>query len=226
MPESLRRAANWLLGPEIPVPGRYGHLWARWIFLRALGLIYFSAFYSLLFQIKGLLGPNALLPAADYLQAVSSAFHATRFWFAPSLFWFSSSDRALMLVCWIGAVASLLVFLNIAPRATLFISFVCFLSFVSSSSDFSSYQSDGMLLEAGFISLFLAPPGLLPGWGANHPPIRASYFLLLWEWFRIYFESGLVKILSGDPQWRNLTALEYHFETQPLPFWSSWCLMR
>src|SRR5690348_7219491 len=112
----LADAAKWLLGPETPRRGSSGHLWARWIFLRALALIYFSAFYSLLFQIKGLIGPDGLLPAAEYLQAVARTFHGPwQFHFAPSLFWFGSSDRALMLVCWIGLIAAVLAMLNIGP---------------------------------------------------------------------------------------------------------------
>jgi hypothetical protein len=79
-----------------------------------------------------------------------------------------------------------------------------------------------MLLEAGFISLFLAPPGLLPGWGAQRPPMRAAILLLLWEWFRIYFESGVVKLLSGDPTWRNLTAMYEYYQNGPLPTWIGW----
>ena len=168
MEEALfQRVVNWLLGPEPITEKRPGHLWPRWIFLRALGLIYFSAFYSLVFQIKGLIGPNGILPAADYLQAVNAALHAQRFWYVPTLFWFGSSDRALMLVCWVGLIASLLVTLNMWPRASLLICFVCFFSFVSAAQDFSGYQSDGMLLEAGFISLFFAPPGFRPGLGSG-----------------------------------------------------------
>jgi hypothetical protein len=79
-----------------------------------------------------------------------------------------------------------------------------------------------MLLEAGFISLFLAPPGLLPGWGAKRPAARAAILLLLWEWFRIYFESGAVKLLSGDPTWRNLTAMYEYYQNGPLPTWIGW----
>ena len=119
-------------------------------------------------------------------------------------------------------VASLLLLLNIWPRGMLAICFVCFLSFVSAAQDFSSYQSDGMLLEAGFISLFFAPPGLRPGMGWNHPPSRASLFLLQWEWFRIYFESGAVKLLSGDPEWRHFTAMDEYYQNGPLPTWIGW----
>src|SRR5207244_6528112 len=113
--------------------------------------------------------------------------------------------------------AALSLVLHIWPRAMLVICFACFLSFVSAAQDFSGYQSDGMLLEAGFISLFFAPPGIFPGWGRVRPPIRASLFLLQWEWFRIYFESGIAKIASGDPQWRNLTAMDEYYQNGPLP---------
>src|SRR5579864_156695 len=108
METRLSAALNWLFGPEPIGEQRPGHLWPRWIFLRALGLIYFSAFYSLIFQIRGLIGPNGILPAADYLPAVSAALHGQRFWYAPTLFWFSSSDHVLMLVTWAGLMASLL----------------------------------------------------------------------------------------------------------------------
>jgi lipase maturation factor 1 len=222
MDAQLSALANWLLGPELPNERNPGHLWARWIFLRALGLIYFSAFYSLLFQIKGLIGPDGILPATDYLQAVSGAFHSLRYWFAPTLLWFGASDHALMLICWVGIVASLLVVLNFWPRAMLAVCFVCFLSFVSAAQDFSGYQSDGMLLEAGFISLFFAPPGIWPGLARARAPSRLSRFLLQWEWFRIYFESGLVKILSGDQSWRNLTAMDDYYQNGPLPSWIGW----
>src|SRR5579864_6412782 len=223
MVERFEAIVNWLLGPEPITEKRPGHLWARWIFLRGLGLIYFSAFYSLLFQIKGLIGPDGILPAQDYLQAVgASSFHAQRFWFAPTLLWFGASDRALMLICWAGMIASILVVLNVWPRATLLVCLLCFLSFVAAAQDFSGYQSDGMLLEAGFISLFFAPAGLRPGLGRGSPPSRASLFLLQWEWFRIYFQSGIVKLASGDPEWRNFTAMDEYYQNGPLPTWIGW----
>ena len=195
---------------------------ARWLFLRALGLIYFSAFFSLVFQIRGLIGPNGILPARDYLQAVAEQVGYARFWYAPSLLWFSSGSHMLMCICWMGMAAAVLLVLNFWPRGMLAICFVCFLSFVSSAGEFSGYQSDGMLLEAGFLSLFFAPGGFLPGWGMALPPVRASWLLLLYEWFRIYFESGIAKIASGDPEWRNFTAMDEYYQNGPLPTWISW----
>jgi len=222
MGERLAALAKWFLGPEPISDTRPGHLLPRWIFLRALGLIYFSAFYSLLFQIKGLIGPNGILPAADYLQAVSAGFHSQRFWYAPSLFWFGASNRSLVLICWAGLAASVLLLLNFWPRASLAECFVCFLSFVSAAQDFSGYQSDGMLLEAGFIALFFAPSGFFPGLGRANPPSRASLFLLQWEWFRIYFESGVAKLASGEPAWRDFTAMDDYYQNGPLPTWIGW----
>ena len=199
-----------------------GRLIPRWIVLRALALIYFSAFYSLLYQIKGLIGPQGILPAGDFLHLVSEQMGLTRYWYAPTLYWFSSSSAALMTITWIGLAASVIAFLNVWPRLCFIVCFICFLSFIAASNVFSSYQSDGMLLEAGFIALFFVPRGLLPGWGAHDPPSRASQFLLQWEWFRIYFESGMVKLLSGDVEWRNFTAMDEYYQNGPLPTWIGW----
>ncbi|MHB1840219.1 MAG: lipase maturation factor family protein, partial [Acidobacteriaceae bacterium] len=180
------------------------------------------AFYSLLFQIRGLIGPRGILPAGQYLSQVAAGLGPLRFWYAPTLLWLSSSSHMLLAICWVGIAASLLVAANVWPRALLAVCFVCFLSFVSAAGDFSSYQSDGMLLEAGFLCLFFAPAGFFPGWGRRSPPVRASLFLLLWEWFRIYFESGVVKLASGDPQWRHLTAMDQYYQNGPLPTWIGW----
>jgi hypothetical protein len=212
-------ALRWVLDSE---RGPSDRLLPRWIFLRALGLIYFSAFFSLIFQIRGLIGPNGLLPAAEYLPAVTRYMGHSRIWYAPTLLWFSTGSHMLLALCWIGIAASLLVVFNLWPRATLAICFVCFLSFVSAARDFSGYQSDGMLLEAGFIALFFAPPGFRPGFGAGNSPSRISMFLLQWEWFRIYFESGIAKLASGDPEWRHFTAMDEYYQNGPLPTWIGW----
>jgi hypothetical protein len=198
------------------------YLRARWIFLRTLGCIFFSAFYALYFQIHGLIGPDGILPASAYLAAARNAVGSRAYWYIPSLLWFGAGDRALSALVWIGIAASLAIIFNLWPRLSIAIAGICFLSFVSAAQDFSSYQSDGMLLEAAFLALFFAPRGLRPRLGITHPPTRAALFLLQWEWFRIYFESGLVKILSGEEQWRNLTAMDKYYENGPLPAWIGW----
>jgi hypothetical protein len=200
-----------------------GYLWPRWLFLRALGLIFFSAFYALAFQMHGLIGERGILPAGLYLDRVATAFGPwASFWFAPTLLWIDSGDRALTVLVAAGLIASSLLVLNVWPRLTTALCTILFLSCVAALQDFSSYQSDGMLLEAGFLSIFFAPRGKRPGLGATDPPSRFSLFMLRWEWFRIYFESGLVKLLSGDPHWRNFTAMDDYYQNAPLPSWMGW----
>ncbi|MGA9495615.1 MAG: lipase maturation factor family protein, partial [Terriglobales bacterium] len=213
-------AIRWFFDSE---HGASDRLIPRWLFLRALGGIYFSAFFSLVFQIRGLIGPEGILPAGDYLRAVAHALGRSQgLWYAPTLLWLGSGPHMLAALCWVGMAASVLLALNVWPRGMLAICFVCFLSFVSAAQDFSSYQSDGMLLEAGFIAMFFAPPGFRPGLGQASPPVRASLFLLQWEWFRIYFESGVAKIIGGDPEWRNFTAMDEYYQNGPLPTWIGW----
>jgi hypothetical protein len=217
---------NWLRAIRVWFDSEHGardRLGPRWLFLRALGCIYFSAFFSLVFQIRGLIGPEGILPAGEYLRAVAQSFGYNRgLWFAPTVLWLASGPHMLTALCWAGMIASLLLTLNVWPRGMLVVCFVCFLSFVSGAQDFSSYQSDGMLLEAGFISLFFAPPRFRPGLGPEAPPSRASLFLLQWEWFRIYFESGVAKIAGGDPEWRHFTAMDEYYQNGPLPTWIGW----
>ncbi len=158
-----------------------GYLWPRWLFLRALGLIFFSAFYALAFQIRGLIGERGILPAELYLDRISIAVGPLgRIWFAPTLLWVNSSDRALMLVVAAGLIASVLLVLNAWPRLATALCTILFLSCIAALQDFSSYQSDGMLLEAGFLSIFFAPGGVRPGAGATHPPSRFNLFMLRW----------------------------------------------
>lgn len=195
----------------------------RWFFLRALGLIYFSAFFALLFQVLGLVGSQGVLPVGQLLPALQQLGNS-RFWLAPSLLWFGSSDHALLVLVWVGLVSSVLVVVNVLPRAALMVCWLCFLSFVTTAQDFSQYQSDGMLLEAGLLAIFLAPTGVRPGLGRRSLPARVALWLLLWEWFRIYFESGVVKLASGDPTWRNLTAMYEYYQNGPLPTWVGWYL--
>ncbi len=216
----LRSAFRWLFDPQYGAADRF---LSRWLFLRALGLIYFSAFFSLIFQIKGLIGPDGILAADNFLHVIAQSLGPwERIWYAPTLLWFSSGSTMLIALCWVGMLASVLLILNLWPRGTLAVCFVCFLAFVAAAQDFSGYQSDGMLLEAGFISLLFAPPGLRPGLARQHPASRASRFLLLWEWFRIYFESGIAKIMSGDPEWRHFTAMDEYYQNGPLPTWIGW----
>jgi len=208
---------------SLVLPGPETYLWARWIVLRALGLIFFSAFYSLAFQIHGLIGTQGIQPADAYLAAVARAAPGlAHLWYAPTLLWLGAGNRALTALIVAGLLASIFLALNLWPRLSVAVCTLLFLSCISALQVFSSYQSDGMLMEAGFVSTFLAPRGIRPGLGASDPPARLAVFMLLWEWFRIYFGSGVVKIASGDVQWRNLTAMDHYYENNPLPTWVGW----
>lgn len=206
-----------------PAELRPGRLVPRWLWLRALGLIFLSAFHALAFQIHGLIGEHGILPARGYLADVAHVVPGLeRFWLVPSLLWIDAGDAALTIVVAAGIICSLLLVANIWPRAAVALCTLLFLSCVVTLQDFSSYQSDGMLLEAGFLSIFFAPGGFRPGTGASEPPSRAALFLLQWEWFRIHFESGVVKLASGDPGWRNFTAMDEYYQNGPFPTWIGW----
>src|SRR5215471_9038635 len=119
--DSVRSAILWLFDSP---PGAPGRLIPRWLFLRALGVIYFSAFFSLVFQIRGLIGPTGLLPADRYLQAVSQSLGPWRFWYAPTALWWSAGPAMLGALCWVGMIASLSLVLNLWPRGMLVICFI------------------------------------------------------------------------------------------------------
>ncbi len=205
----------------LPDPGsRY--LGARWLFLRALGVFHFSAFLSLAYQIRGLIGDDGILPASELLGYARAHLGASRYWLIPSVLWLMPNDHGLVALVVLGLVASVCLVFDLWPRASLVVCGVMFVSFVSAAQDFSMYQSEGMLMDATAAAFVLAPRGLRPGLGASSPPSRAARFLVLWEAFRIYFESGVAKIASGDPTWRNLTAMDRYYENGPLPTWIGW----
>lgn len=200
-------------------PPRYALI--SWIFLRALGLTYLAAFLSLALQADGLIGSRGLLPVSELLDAVAQRFGPERYRILPTLFWLSRSDAALRAACWGGAALSVLLLAGVLPRLVLPLLWAFYLSLVSVGGDFLRFQWDALLLETGLLAVLLAPPGLKPKAGAWQPP-PAGVWLLRWLLFRLLFESGCVKLLSGDPSWRDLTALTYHYQTQPLPTSLAW----
>jgi len=181
----------------------------QWIFLRALAVIYGIAFLSLAVQIIGLIGEHGILPLQAYLEQVAKTFGGARFYAMPTVFWWGSNDVSLEVVCWTGFVLSVALFFGRSQKLALILLFVLYLSLSSAGQDFLTFQWDSLLLEAGFLAIFL-----------GRAPIVAWLFRLLV--FRINFMSGCIKLLSHDPAWRNLTALEYHFHTQPLANFISW----
>jgi hypothetical protein len=200
------------------------HTLTAWLFLRALGFVYFCAFASLWPQIPGLLGQSGILPAGAFLGLVRGEFGANGYWLVPTLAWWSDSDSFLLGLCAAGMVLSVLLVLDVLPTPALVGLWVCWLSLVNVGQDFLSFQWDVLLLEAGFLAVFL-----VPGWHLrprlprqSTPPFRTVLWLLHWLLFRLMFFSGIVKLASGDPAWRSLSALRFHYETQPLPTPPAW----
>src|SRR2546426_12712162 len=107
---------RWLFDSE---HGDSDRLISRWIFLRTLGLIYYSAFFSLVFQIRGLIGPHGILPANEYLQALAERFGHAGYWYAPTLLWFSSGSHMLNGISWVGMIDSFVLVLYLWPREML-----------------------------------------------------------------------------------------------------------
>ncbi len=186
----------------------------RDLFLRLLGAVFLAAFLSLLVQATLLFGQQGLLPVQDYLRAPRGFLNA------PTIFWLGASDGTLRAAALAGTVPSLGLILLLAPRCCLALCWALYLSFVTVGQDFLSFQWDNLLLETGLCALFVAPGGLRPR-GAR-PPHRLAVFLMLWLLFRVHVESGAVKLLLGDPTWRDLTAMASYYETAPLPTWLGW----
>ena len=193
-----------------------------WFFLRLLGVTYFFAFLSLSGQILGLVGRNGILPAHEFLALVGPRLGWERYWFFPTLAWLSSSDRALRLISAGGIIASLLLVIDIAPVLVSALLWVLYLSLVTVGQDFLAFQWDNLLLEAGFLAILLAPWHLRPHNPAKIEPPKIPRWLLWFLLFHLMLSSGVVKLTSGDPTWRHLTALKYHYYTQPLPTPLAW----
>ena len=209
---------RWFWGSSMQTPTWF---LTRRVFLFLLGLVYILAFGSLWIQIEGLVGEAGILPAELYLKGAETHWGAQRFWQVPTLFWLNAGNEFLYTVCLLGAGASLMVMVNFFTGWALLMAWIFYLSIFNVAQPFLGFQWDTLLLETGFLSLFLV------SWrgNINEPESSPSWFiifLLRLLLFRVVFSSGVVKLLSQDPTWADLTALYYHYETQPLPTWVGW----
>ncbi len=194
---------------------------ANALFLRLLALCYLAAFLSLWVQADGLIGSQGLLPVSEYLDWVRAQTGAGRYWQVPTLCWIASSDTALHALCALGVTASLALLAGFAPALSAAAAWLLYLSLSVAGQVFFQFQWDILLLETGLLAVFLAPPARLRvRSGLAAPPL--ARFLLVWLLLRLMLSSGAVKLGSGDPTWRNLTALRVYYETQPLPSWTAW----
>jgi predicted DCC family thiol-disulfide oxidoreductase YuxK len=225
------------------------YFWARRWFIRMLGLIYLIAFVSFWVQADGLIGSDGVSPLNQFLPAVRAQVGSDAYALLPTLCWFNSSNAFVHFLCGGGVAVSLLLILGIAPAVCLAVLFVFYLSLTIAGQIFFSFQWDVLLLETGFLSIFFAPWRLWPqdlSWrlrsfgvrpsggpdrvnaelratsSAVSPVSGVALFLLKFLLFKLMLMSGVVKLTSGDDCWWNLTALDYHYWSQPLPTLFGW----
>lgn len=215
---------NRMLWGTNPAPLRYQR--TNDLFGRAVGFIFLIAFFSLWVQVHGLIGEQGVLPAKQLIANADQFFDQnnvgiSRYIKFPTLGWLAAGDTALSLFAIVGIMGSALAVAGVFPTLSLFVSWVLYLSLARLGQDFLSFQWDALLLETGFIAILVSP------W--RRPAVTSSpgrfflrVLLVRWLLFRLMMESGFVKFSSGDPTWRELTALNFHFETQPLPTWIGW----
>jgi hypothetical protein len=184
-----------------------------WLLPRLVGVVYLLAFTSLAVQLPGLYGSRGILPIGSHLASLRR-YGGERAWrLAPSLFWLGSSDRTLRWSALLGVALALFLSAGGPALPLLALLWLLYLSFAATGGEFLSYQWDALLLETGFMTIFLPLADPAP------PLVVTSYCFFL---FRFMFSAGVVKLRSGDPTWRSLTALCYHYETQPLPNRVGW----
>ena len=216
---ALFSATAWVWGRWLTPPGER---LTAWIYLRLVAAVYLVAFVSLWMQISGLAGVQGILPARAYLEAIASRYGGTAYWLAPTLAWISPTDGFLFAMCGAGVVLSILLALGFVPVLACFGLWALYLSVSIPCQDFLWFQWDSLLLEAGFLAMFLAPWRLRSHPATDPPPSRAALWVSRWLLFRLIISSAIVKLASGDLSWRHFRALEFHFETQPIPAWTSW----
>jgi predicted DCC family thiol-disulfide oxidoreductase YuxK len=217
----LSRLTDLLWGAHVVPPGEAV---TSWLYLRILAVVFGIAFASLGAQIQGLVGSQGILPASQTLQLMAAHAGAgvSRYVQFPTLCWISSADWFLSGLCAAGIALSVALALGVAPVPCLLLLWAAYLSLATVCPVFLWFQWDGLLLEAAFLAMFLAPWALLPRPRGDGSPTRGGVRSSRWLLFRLLFASAAVKLASGDPTWRDLTALRYHYETQPLPTWLAW----
>jgi predicted DCC family thiol-disulfide oxidoreductase YuxK len=217
---TLDKLDLWLI-PN-PLDPKRSYRLTRSIFLRGLGLVYLIAFLSLYVQVDGLIGSRGILPAGDYLASARNPeiSLARQFFLIPTLCWWNAGNAFLHFLCLGGIALSCVLIVGLFPAPLLFLLWLFYLSLTTVGQAFLGYQWDGLLLEAGFLSIFFAPLS----WRieARAAPARIPGFLLKWLLFRLMFLSGLVKLASRTDVWRSLAAMRFHYQTQPIPTWTSW----
>ena len=198
----------------------------RGLLLRLLAGVYLVAFLSFWVQGEGLIGPRGILPVGEFLEAARGRLGDAAYWRLPTVFWLSGSDTAIHLVSGAGVVLSVLAIGGFLPLLCFVLLWALYLSVLYGGQDFLSFQWDILLLEAGVLAWFLAPARLRAGIADRRPPPTIGMALMRLLVWKLMFLSGATKLLSFDPTWWKLTALDVHYYTQPLPWWTSWFMNR
>jgi hypothetical protein len=208
---------RWLgIDHEPVLPRRRYHL-ARFLILRLLGIVYLTGFAIFINQGLPLLGSHGLLPIAEFASRVGERLGGVSEGFArlPSLFWFAHSDGLLIGSAWAGALLALAVALGVTNAVVMGVLWALYMSFVHVGQDWYAYGWEMQLLETGFLAIFLCPLGSFRPFPGRRPaPVVIGLFR--WLIFRVMIGAGLIKI-RGDSCWRDLTCLQFHYETQPNP---------
>jgi predicted DCC family thiol-disulfide oxidoreductase YuxK len=201
----------------------------RWAFLRVIGLVYFIAFGSLWLQLGGLTGSEGIMPMADHMTEVQAALDdqgAPKGWqrllLYPTVGLVNTTDLALNALCCLGMVAGLMLLVGLVPPLAALAAWLAYLSLVNGVPVFMAQPWDRLLVEVGFLTIFLTPIQIFPDPHTRSEPSAGVVFLLRWLLFRIVFVSGLMKL--GDGTWTSLSALNHYFEVQPLPTVVGWYL--
>ena len=214
----LQRAGGRILR-ALQGPVRKPTFWlTRHVLLRFLGLIYLVAFVSMSQQILVLIGADGLLPAVVAMERSGLDFIEL-----PSVFWINASDVTLQLGAWLGVALSLALLAGVSNAVLMFVLWALYMSYVHIGQVWYGYGWEILLLEAGFLAIFLCPLREWRPFAASSPPAEPVMWLYRWLLFRVMFGAGLIK-LRGDPCWTELTCLAFHYETQPIPNPLSWWL--
>ncbi|MGI8430676.1 MAG: lipase maturation factor family protein, partial [Chthoniobacterales bacterium] len=217
--ELAHKVTSLLWGEDVRRPTYFT---ARRWFLRSLGAIYLIAFLSFWVQADGLIGAHGVLPVAQFLNGAHQQVGNDAYRLLPTFCWFNASNAFLHFLCGAGAVISVLLIVGLAPVLCLALLFALYLSLTIAGQEFYSFQWDILLLETGFLAIFLAPWRWRMRARTPAPLSRVAVFLLQFLLFKLMLLSGVVKLTSGDPSWWNLSALDYHYWTQPLPTVLGW----
>lgn len=200
-----------------PPPSQY--FVSSWIFTRAMGILYFIFFFNILDQIQGLIGSQGISPIAEYQSRIIASPETNYlYWSSPSLFWLANSDEILDYSCYIGMALSIGLIFDISATLCSLLLWLISLSICTMGQEFFMISSDLLLLESGFLLIFLHKPSF--NISIQKPIFRIPSNIILWVYrillFRILVFSGIFRYI-GSETWRNLHYFEYYFEIQRIP---------